>query len=53
MSTDDQSPCTAEEALERLKEGNARFVVMGHEECGAVKAAIDSKFHGAQHKRRN
>lgn len=28
------------------------FVVLGHEGCGAVKAAIDSKFHGAQHKSR-
>ncbi len=28
------------------------FVVMGHEGCGAVKAAIDSRFHGAQHKGR-
>ena len=25
------------------------FVVMGHEGCGAVKAAIASKFHGATH----
>ena len=25
------------------------FVVLGHEGCGAVKAAIASKFHGAQH----
>ena len=25
------------------------FVVMGHEACGAVKAAIASKFHGARH----
>jgi carbonic anhydrase len=28
------------------------FVVMGHEGCGAVKAAIASKFHGAAHKSR-
>ena len=28
------------------------FVVMGHEGCGAVSAAIDWKFHGAAHKRR-
>lgn len=28
------------------------FVVMGHEGCGAVHAAIDAKFHGAVHKRR-
>jgi carbonic anhydrase len=28
------------------------FVVMGHEGCGAVKAAIDSKFHGAEQKSR-
>jgi carbonic anhydrase len=28
------------------------FVVMGHEGCGAVKAAIDSKLHGVQHKSR-
>jgi carbonic anhydrase len=25
------------------------FVVLGHEGCGAVKAAIASKFHGAAH----
>jgi carbonic anhydrase len=25
------------------------FVVMGHEGCGAVDAAVDSKFHGAAH----
>ncbi len=128
MTTNDQSPWTAEESLKRLKDGNARFVsgqarfstlqaddlaelakgqkpyatilacsdsrvppelvfdagfgelfvvrvagntlgpsiagtlqyasthlhtplfvVMGHEGCGAVKAAIDSKFHGARH----
>jgi carbonic anhydrase len=131
MSADDQSPYTAEESLQRLKDGNARFVsgqarfstlqkdvlaglargqapyatilgcsdsrvppelvfdagfgelfvvrvagntlgpsiagtlqyarahlrtplfvVMGHEGCGAVKAAIDSKFHGARQKSR-
>lgn len=131
MTTNDQSPWTAEESLKRLKDGNARFVsgqarfstlqaddlaelakgqkpyatilacsdsrvppelvfdagfgelfvvrvagntlgpsiagtlqyasthlhtplfvVMGHEGCGAVKAAIDSKFHAAQHKSR-
>ena len=28
------------------------FVVMGHEGCGAVNAAIDWNFHGAAHKRR-
>ena len=28
------------------------FVVMGHEGCGAVKAAIASKFHDAEHKSR-
>jgi carbonic anhydrase len=28
------------------------FVVMGHEGCGAVKAAIASKFHGVKHKSR-
>ena len=28
------------------------FVVMGHEGCGAVKAAIAAKFHGATHKSR-
>ena len=28
------------------------FVVMGHEGCGAVKAAIASKFHGEQQKSR-
>ena len=28
------------------------FVVLGHEGCGAVKAAIASKFEGATHKRR-
>jgi carbonic anhydrase len=28
------------------------FVVMGHEGCGAVQAAIASKFHGAEHKSR-
>lgn len=28
------------------------FVVLGHEGCGAVKAAIASKFHGAMHKSR-
>ena len=29
--------------------GTALFVVMGHEGCGAVKAAIASKVHGARH----
>jgi carbonic anhydrase len=131
MTTDHTPPCTAEEALARLKEGNARFVggqsrfptvqkdvlaeltkgqqpyatilgcsdsrvppeivfdahlgelfivrvagnvlgpsilgtlqyasahlhtplfvVMGHEGCGAVSAAIASKFHGAEQKSR-
>jgi carbonic anhydrase len=28
------------------------FVVMGHEGCGAVQAAIASKFHGAEHRSR-
>ena len=28
------------------------FVVLGHESCGAVKAAIASKFEGARHKSR-
>jgi len=28
------------------------FVVMGHEGCGAVEAAIASKFHGARHRSR-
>ena len=28
------------------------FVVLGHDHCGAVHAAIDSKFHGARHKSR-
>jgi len=28
------------------------FVVLGHEGCGAVKAAIASKFHGAEHRSR-
>jgi carbonic anhydrase len=28
------------------------FVVLGHEGCGAVKAAIAAKFHGATHKSR-
>lgn len=28
------------------------FVVLGHEGCGAVKAAIASKLHGVTHKRR-
>lgn len=28
------------------------FVVLGHEGCGAVKAAIASKFHGARHRSR-
>jgi carbonic anhydrase len=28
------------------------FVVMGHEGCGAVKAAVASKFHGAEHRSR-
>jgi carbonic anhydrase len=28
------------------------FVVMGHEGCGAVQAAIATKFHGAEHKSR-
>lgn len=28
------------------------FVIMGHEGCGAVGAAIDAKFHGTVHKRR-
>jgi len=28
------------------------FIVLGHEGCGAVKAAIASKFHGARHRSR-
>ena len=28
------------------------FVVLGHEGCGAVKAALATKFEGARHKRR-
>jgi len=28
------------------------FVVLGHEGCGAVEAAIAAKFHGARHKSR-
>src|SRR5918993_5428762 len=28
------------------------FVVLGHEGCGAVKAALASKFHGARHRAR-
>jgi len=28
------------------------FVILGHDHCGAVHAAIDSKFHGATHKSR-
>ena len=28
------------------------FIVLGHEGCGAVKAAVDSKFHGARHQSR-
>jgi carbonic anhydrase len=28
------------------------FVVMGHEGCGAVQAAIAEKFHGARHRSR-
>ena len=28
------------------------FVVLGHEGCGAVEAAIAAKFHGARHKNR-
>jgi len=28
------------------------FVVMGHEGCGAVKAALDTKFSGAKHRSR-
>ena len=28
------------------------FVVLGHDHCGAVHAAINSKFHGARHKSR-
>lgn len=28
------------------------FVVLGHEGCGAVEAAIASKFHGARHRSR-
>lgn len=28
------------------------FVVLGHEGCGAVKAALDSKFAGARHRSR-
>ena len=28
------------------------FVIMGHEGCGAVQAAIDARFHGAMHKQR-
>ena len=27
------------------------FVVLGHEDCGAVEAAIAQKFHGAQHRK--
>jgi carbonic anhydrase len=28
------------------------FVVLGHEGCGAVEAAIDARFHGASHRSR-
>jgi carbonic anhydrase len=28
------------------------FVVLGHDHCGAVHAAINAKFHGARHKNR-
>lgn len=28
------------------------FVVLGHEGCGAVEAAIGERFHGARHRRR-
>ena len=28
------------------------FVVLGHEGCGAVEAALDEKFHGANHRSR-
>jgi len=28
------------------------FVVLGHEGCGAVKAAIEERFHGASHRSR-
>jgi carbonic anhydrase len=28
------------------------FVIVGHQGCGAVQAAIDAKFHGEQHKSR-
>ena len=28
------------------------FIVLGHEGCGAVEAAIDEKFHGARHRSR-
>jgi carbonic anhydrase len=28
------------------------FIVLGHESCGAVKAAIASRFHGARHQSR-
>src|SRR5918993_2049366 len=32
--------------------GTPLFVVLGHEGCGAVKAALDSRMHGAQHRSR-
>src|SRR5213078_26009 len=28
------------------------FVVLGHEGCGAVKAALETKYEGAQHRSR-
>jgi carbonic anhydrase len=52
---------TADRALKRLKAGNARFVagrtrfptvVMGHESCGAVQAALATRFAGAAQKSR-
>jgi carbonic anhydrase len=37
-------------ALEHLH--TPLFVVLGHERCGAVQAALQAKFHGAQEKRK-
>jgi carbonic anhydrase len=32
--------------------GTALVVVLGHEGCGAVQAALDSKYHGTRHRSR-
>ena len=36
----------------QLIQGTPLLVVLGHESCGAVAAAIDEKFHGGTHRTR-